>query len=257
MDKLRSILQEKFEGYEPRPSRDIWPHIAANMQEKEQQAPVRKLRLWPLMAAALMALLLGGFWLWQSPSEKADIPQMVQTEPEGIEHVIEDPKKETNATTHPTPDIVGHSTQPSQAPSHKVPSPKRAVYKAATQAPVPSLAEGPKHAPITKNSTNKARQEVQPTSVEKRIPQISTITPQDLPFSLVAHDASWGQVRGRTLKVPELTAPPQKSLWGFIAKTIHLKSPVKKSHLQDKQERNLRLKVGPIAFEHIRHRDGF
>lgn len=150
----RGFLQERFEGFEPEPERDLWPAIESELRYRSRAARIP----WPYIGVAASVLVLAGtlFMLWPRSPLPSSYAGREQQAPLQEEQGSESPREEIGpalanpgeSTRAAAPRLLASSaSKPTQAPrKEENPLPPA---QAPAQPPLHALASNPTLLPLT------------------------------------------------------------------------------------------------------------
>jgi hypothetical protein len=249
MDDYKKILQDKFEDFEPQPSRDLWPGIAEGLR------PRRKLAYWPYAIAAALAILLliGTFWLRPFGSEgPAQAEPMISQIDSGASVPGEQTPLQPAPQKEVTPAQVAEASE-AQTPG-RTPQP---ALPATSPEVVPSQPEAEASKPVLQNVSPTQLAVVKPASppeankVEVEAPQLVFISPRLAERRQGVAQATRGGLRSE-LDLADLKAPEVAAFASQQLDRIGLKSPVQYEQKVEKEKKKSRFRIALGNFSFTR-----
>ncbi len=236
---IKNILQEKFEGFEPQPTRNLWAGIEAEIQPRRRIAPV----WWYAAAAAVAILLTVALWpgqeqpLQSGPALANQSDSLDASQPEQVPAIL---PEETVAQA-----LVPQKTRPGK---HSLPQNTR-------QQPAPRSLETP--------TQEEATPRIHVAAI--KLPALSTISltnaaPEIPPTSTASAPAPEKKnLLYKDIKLSELDPITVVSLASETLDELGVRSPVryqleKQEELKQKKSR-FELVLGKFSFTHTTHRD--
>lgn len=269
MKPTKNILQEKFEGFEPSPPRDLWAEIEANIQ------PERKRRVgwfYYIGAAAASVMIAGVVSLYLSrpaPSSTVELANhtprvsqspLVAETPRDTQRIVEMPAVPTEkelviaAPSQKTPTENAPLLTPSQkqqAPQTTAPAPQL-IAAAETQAPTESMTVEQKCSmpttPIVKVETES------PVLAEAVVPEAPSLPELVVEApAVVAAEPLLAQTESRPLqKVGEALLVATKGISKF-SDTVAVEE--EESQEAGRPAKSLNIRLGALRISHKRYRN--
>lgn len=249
--EIKNILQEKFEGFEPTPTKDLWAGIEPEIQPKRRIAPI----VW--YAAAAAAAILIAVVLWPGSAGLKDSPSQMAVVTE----------ESTNEFSPEVPEVTPEEVNPQLAevtPIAPLPQPQRRVNAAANNDKQQTTNYKPvinSSFPTTPSQTIEAKPMIQVASVSLPAPtnniSISQAVPGEVEIktSKVKHEIP-ERLSLKNLDLAEITPTSMVSFASEKLDEWGVRSPIlyqeEKSQKQTKSR--FQLMLGKFSITHTSHK---